>query len=137
MRPGVGERFRVLLLLRDWRDSSEFRQREGRHQPTFTAEDPHHPPTGMSNFIRDETREESEGFFELPNPSGMRQLRIHRDPQLWWRKRGAIFYVKKCFPQSTISIKTENVCQTDNNSVKKRILITALNRYGFGRENRS
>ena len=53
--------FRVLLLLRDWRDSSESRQREGRHQPTFAAEDTQHPPTAMSNLIRDETEEEPSG----------------------------------------------------------------------------
>jgi hypothetical protein len=63
----------------------------------FEPADPRHPPTGMSNLIRDETREESEGFFELPNPSGMRQLRIHQDPQLWWRKRGGTISYEKIF----------------------------------------
>ena len=38
----VEERYPVLLLLRDWRDSSESRQRKGRLQPTFAADDPQH-----------------------------------------------------------------------------------------------
>jgi hypothetical protein len=45
----------------------------------FGSDDPHHPPTGMSNLIRDETREE------------LKALR------LWWRKRGALFLHEKMF----------------------------------------
>jgi hypothetical protein len=80
MRPGIEERSRVLLLLRDWRDSSESRQREGRHQPTFAAEDPGASPNGGKTTLLKESAGEE--------PSGS---------STWWRRWGAIFHVKKYF----------------------------------------
>jgi hypothetical protein len=45
MRPGIEERFAFFFC--------------------FGSEDPQHPPTGMSNLIRDETEEEPSGSSTL------------------------------------------------------------------------
>jgi hypothetical protein len=43
-------------------------------------------PKGVSSLVRDETREESFGFFGLLNPSRVRELRTRRSSGQGWRK---------------------------------------------------